>query len=56
MVGVPGKVVVQDGRKISRDLNHSDLPDPVADRFKDLEMQIDQLKEALELVKKEGVK
>jgi serine O-acetyltransferase len=56
VVGVPGKVVVQDGRKISRDLNHSDLPDPVADRFKDLEMQISQLKEALEMVKKEGVK
>ncbi len=55
VVGVPGKVVVQDGRKISRDLNHSDLPDPVADRFKDLEMQINQLKEALEMVKKEGV-
>jgi serine O-acetyltransferase len=56
VVGVPGKVVIQDGRKISRDLNHSDLPDPVADRFKDLEMQLNELKEALEIVKKEGVK
>lgn len=48
VVGIPGKVVIQDGVKIKRDLNHSDLPDPIADRFKELEDEIKQLKAALE--------
>ncbi|MCQ6281472.1 serine O-acetyltransferase [Bacillus sp. EB600] len=56
VVGVPGRVVVQDGRKIGKDFNHSNLPDPVADRLKEMEMEICQLRQALEKVKEEGVK
>ncbi|SFB24747.1 MULTISPECIES: serine O-acetyltransferase [unclassified Bacillus (in: firmicutes)] len=48
VVGVPGKVVIRDGRRINRDLNHCDLPDPTADRFKALEEQVMQLKKELE--------
>lgn len=48
VVGIPGKVVIQNGRKIKRDLNHQDLPDPVADRFKALEQQILELQAELE--------
>lgn len=48
VVGIPGKVVIQDGVKIKRDLNHSDLPDPIADRFKELENEIKQLKAELD--------
>ncbi|KUP39002.1 serine O-acetyltransferase [Bacillus halotolerans] len=48
VVGIPGRVVVQNGKKIKRDLNHQDLPDPVADRFKSLEQQILELKMELE--------
>ncbi|MCY8106710.1 serine O-acetyltransferase [Bacillus mojavensis] len=48
VVGIPGRVVVQNGKKIKRDLNHQDLPDPVADRFKSLELQILELKAELE--------
>lgn len=48
VVGIPGKVVIQDGVKIKRDLNHSDLPDPIADRFKELENEIKKLKAELE--------
>ncbi|UTL72851.1 serine O-acetyltransferase [Bacillus halotolerans] len=48
VVGIPGRVVVQNGKKIKRDLNHQDLPDPVADRFKSLEQQILDLKTELE--------
>lgn len=48
VVGIPGKVVVQDGVKIKRDLNHSDLPDPITDRFNKLENEIKQLKAELE--------
>jgi serine O-acetyltransferase len=55
VVGVPGKVVIQNGRRIGKDLNHCDLPDPVADRLKDMEMEIMQLKQLLEKGKQEGV-
>lgn len=48
VVGIPGKVVIQDGVKIKRDLNHSDLPDPIADRFKELENELKKLKAELE--------
>ncbi len=51
VVGIPGRVVIQDGVKIKKDLNHSDLPDPVADRLKELENEIKQLKEELEMQK-----
>lgn len=56
VVGVPGRVVVQDGKRINRDLNHCDLPDPVADRFKELENEINRLKQELRMAKEEGVK
>ena len=48
VVGIPGRVVIRDGVKLKRDLNHSDLPDPISDRFKELENEIRQLKEELE--------
>lgn len=50
VVGVPGKVVVQDGKRIKKDLNHCDLPDPISDRFKALEAEVARLKQLLERV------
>ncbi|MBT2673118.1 serine O-acetyltransferase [Streptomyces sp. ISL-14] len=44
VVGIPGKVVIQDGIKINKDLNHCDLPDPIADRFKELDSEIRALR------------
>ncbi len=43
VVGIPGRVVVQDGIKIEKDLNHIDLPDPVADKIKELEEKLQKL-------------
>lgn len=57
VVGIPGKVVIRDGVKLNKDLNHSDLPDPVADRIKDMENVIAELKEEIEELKQErGIK
>jgi serine O-acetyltransferase len=56
VVGVPGRVVIQNGKKISRDLNHSDLPDPIADRLREMENEICELRQMLKKVKEEGVK
>ncbi|MGY4109982.1 serine O-acetyltransferase [Aeribacillus sp. SP014] len=56
VVGIPGRVVVQNGKKVRKDLNHRDLPDPISDKFKELEKEIGKLKAELDnLKKKEGV-
>jgi serine O-acetyltransferase len=47
VVGIPGRVVIRDGMRINRDLNHSDLPDPIADRLKEMQTEIDQIKSLL---------
>lgn len=45
VVGIPARVVYYNGEKVpSINLNHSDLPDPVAEALKDLQEQIDQLR------------
>ncbi len=54
VVGIPGRVVVQNGEKVHKDLDHHKLPDPVADRCAELQAEIDRL--AAEIVKlKEGM-
>lgn len=56
VVGIPGRVVIQDGRRITRDLNHCDMPDPVADRFKEMQNELDKLMDELEELKGERIK
>lgn len=53
VVGIPGRVVVQDGVRIKKDLNHSDLPDPVLDRITELERKIQELTYELETLQQE---
>ncbi|MDQ0163549.1 serine O-acetyltransferase [Bacillus alveayuensis] len=55
VVGIPGRVVVRNGVKVQKDLNHRDLPDPIADRFKELEGEIKRLKEELEKIKEKEI-
>lgn len=52
VVGIPGKVVIKNGSKIDKDLNHSDLPDPVADRFKELEEELKNLRNEVQQLRK----
>lgn len=55
VVGIPGRVVIKDGVKVKeKDFNHTDLPDPVADRCNDLENQILSLKQMLKEAQKKG--
>jgi serine O-acetyltransferase len=51
VVGIPGKVVIQNGKRIKNDLDHCNLPDPVADRFKELEAEMLHLRQELLLLK-----
>ncbi|MEK4027359.1 MULTISPECIES: serine O-acetyltransferase EpsC [Bacillaceae] len=52
VVGIPGKIVIRDGKKVQKDLNHQDLPDPIADRLFSMEKEIVRLREELQEVKK----
>ncbi|PLR96346.1 serine O-acetyltransferase [Bacillus sp. T33-2] len=53
VVGVPGRVVIQDGVRLRKDLNHTDLPDPISDRCRDIEVEIQRLKRELEEARNE---
>lgn len=56
VVGVPGRIVIQDGQKVRKDhkhdLNHQ-MPDPVADRFALLQKEIDCLHQVFTCVSEE---
>ncbi|MFK9094861.1 serine O-acetyltransferase [Bacillus salipaludis] len=56
VVGIPGRVVIQDGKRINNNLNHCDLPDPVADRLKEMQVELNQLKQELDELKEERIK
>ncbi|NHN35117.1 serine O-acetyltransferase [Paenibacillus sp. S3N08] len=54
VVGIPGRIVKQDGVRVGR-LDHNNLPDPVIDMFRQLQKQIDELKvEVREIKHKSG--
>lgn len=51
VVGIPGKVVVQKGKKVEGiDLRHDQIPDPVAEALSNLEKRIAFLERELEAV------
>ncbi|ANU26832.1 serine O-acetyltransferase [Planococcus versutus] len=58
VVGIPGKVVIQDGVKVKRDLNHQNMPDPVMDKCDGMEAKIANLQQEVErlraIMQKEG--
>src|SRR3989338_8367912 len=55
VVGIPARIVVHEGRKVSeRDpLNHNLLPDPEADAIRCLVTKIKELEEAIKVLSKE---
>jgi len=52
VVGIPGKVVRQNGMKVPRDLNHRDLPDPVEEKYQAMEAEIQELKAEINELKR----
>lgn len=48
VVGIPGRVVVREGRRLETiDLHHEDLPDPVIEMFRCMQRRIDRLEARL---------
>ena len=54
VVGIPGKIVRIKDERVAEDalMDHVHIPDPIADRFIDLQGQIDILKKELESIRK----
>lgn len=50
VVGIPGRIVKQDGVRIRKGCDHR-FPDPIADRFREMEAEIDQLKAEIKHLK-----
>ncbi|MEY9139732.1 serine O-acetyltransferase [Mammaliicoccus lentus] len=44
VVGIPGRIVKQDGMKIGKNFNHTNLPDPIYEQLKELERQLEKTK------------
>jgi len=53
VVGIPGRVVVQNGERVYQKLDHHKLPDPMSERCDKLQEEIDMLKLEIERLKKE---
>ncbi|MDJ0332785.1 serine O-acetyltransferase EpsC [Planococcus sp. S3-L1] len=51
VVGIPGKVVIQNGMKVKQDLNHQHMPDPVMDKCDGMEVKIAKLQQEIEQLK-----
>lgn len=51
VVGIPGKVVMQNGVKVKQDLNHQYMPDPVMDKCDRMEAKIAKLQQEIEQLK-----
>jgi len=47
VVGIPGRIVKKDEKKVGVDLDQIHLPDPVAQRFQELTQRIEELERAL---------
>lgn len=52
VVGIPGRVVIQNGERVRKDLDHHKLPDPMTETLKGMEMQIERLNKELEELKR----
>ncbi|MBH0158893.1 serine O-acetyltransferase [Fictibacillus sp. 5RED26] len=52
VVGIPGRVVIKDGIKVGCELDHRDLPDPVADKFREMHDELKRMCNELERLKK----
>ena len=58
VVGIPGKIVRIKDERVPDEalLDHINIPDPIADRFIDLQLQIDTLKKDLDKLQEKGRK
>jgi len=54
VVGIPGRIVIQNGKRVTDDLDQVNLPDPLTIALKNLQDQISRLEEEVAKLQKEG--
>ena len=54
VVGIPGRVVVQNGEKVRKDLDHHKLPDPISEVLTEMKDEINRLQQELKELKGES--
>ncbi|MDN4076208.1 MULTISPECIES: serine O-acetyltransferase EpsC [Fictibacillus] len=52
VVGIPGRIVIQDGIKVGKELDHCNLPDPVAVQFREVQEELERLQTEIERLRK----
>lgn len=53
VIGIPGRIVIQNGHRVTDDLDQVHLPDPIAEMFFSMRQQIDILINDIEFLKEE---
>lgn len=53
VVGIPGKIVVQDGKRITNDFDHCNLPDPIESMFRQMQQEIEGLRKEVEQLRED---
>ncbi|WP_138420198.1 serine O-acetyltransferase [Aquibacillus sediminis] len=51
VVGIPGRIVIQNGERVRKDLDHHKLPDPVSEKLKAMQTEIERLQTELDELK-----
>ncbi|MDX8363099.1 serine O-acetyltransferase EpsC [Cytobacillus sp. IB215316] len=54
-VGIPGRIVIKNGVRVKKDFNHRDLPDPIADRIREIELEMNELRNELAEMKERKI-
>ncbi|WNC17603.1 serine O-acetyltransferase [Brevibacillus brevis] len=53
VVGIKARIVIQDGKRVKHDLDHVNLPDPVADTIRYMQREIDHLRKELDQLRED---
>jgi serine O-acetyltransferase len=52
VVGIPGRIVVQDGRKVGQEFDQVNLPDPISEVLRSMQREIDALRQEVKQLKR----
>ncbi|MDH6353394.1 serine O-acetyltransferase [Brevibacillus sp. 1238] len=53
VVGIKARIVIQDGKRVKHDLDHVNMPDPVADTIRLMQKEIDHLRKELDFLRED---
>ncbi len=53
VVGIKARIVVQDGKRINYDLDHCNIPDPIADAMRHMQNEIEQLRKEVSALRED---